>query len=205
MKNIRKEISIWVQVVVFLAIWTAILLITRTDLRIGIEAIKKLPDVITVYTILLLLFTKWAWKWPVFKGWLVPFPNLQGTWKGTLESTWINPETNAKIPPKEVLLVIRQSFNSISCTMHTDESTSHSTTAQINEEDAGGTFTLSYNYINRPNASVKHRSAMHDGAVILEIIPSPIKKLKGEYWTNRKSTGDISVTFHSSKLDQHWN
>ncbi len=84
--------------------------------------------------------------------------------------------------------------------MYTDESDSFSNTAQINEDDESGIFRLSYNYTNRSRANVRDRSAIHDGAAILKVITEPEKVLKGEYWTSRKTTGDISVKFVSRKL-----
>lgn len=200
MKNIQKEILIWIQLIAFVMIWLAVLFFSGTDLKIGWEAIKKLPDVVTIYILLVLLFTNWAWRSPIFKGWLVPFPDLQGTWKGTLESTWVDSPTGQKNPSKDVTLVIKQTFSSISCVMYTDESDSFSNTAQINEDDESGIFRLSYNYTNRPKANVRERSAMHDGAAILKVITRPERYLEGEYWTNRKTIGDIRVKFISKKL-----
>jgi hypothetical protein len=202
MKNIRKEILIWVQLIAFVIIWVVVLFFSETSLKIGWEAIKKLPDVVTIYVLLVLAFTKWAWRLPIFKGWLVPFPDLQGTWKGILKSTWIDPNTSQKITDKNVTLVIKQTFSNISCVMYTDESDSFSNTAQINEDDDSGIFRLSYNYTNRSKANVRDRSAIHDGATILKIIIEPEKSLEGEYWTSRKTTGDISVKFISKKLSQ---
>lgn len=202
MKNIRKEILVWIQLGMFVAIWGGLLYVSNVEFVIGWEAIKKLPEVITIYVIIALIFAKWAWRFPIFKGWLVPFPDLEGTWKGTLQSTWIDSISNQKIPAKAVTLVIKQTFSSIGCVMYTNESDSFSTTAQINEDDESGVFRLSYNYINRPHAKIRDRSEIHDGAAILKIILEPNRKLEGEYWTSRKTTGDISVKFVSRKLTQ---
>lgn len=85
---------------------------------------------------------------------------------------------------------------------YTDESNSFSNTSQIIEDDESGIFRLSYNYTNRPNASVRDRSAIHDGAAILRVIPGTERKLEGEYWTSRKTTGDIHLKFVSKKVTQ---
>ena len=200
MKNIRKEILVWIQLASFVAIWVIVLLISNTSLNIGWDAIQKLPDVITIYAVLALIFTKWAWRLKIFRGWLVPLPDLQGTWKGVLQSTWIDPVTNQKVKPIEVTLVIKQTFSTISCVMFTPESDSFSTTAQINEDDNSGIFRLTYNYTNRSKANVRDRSEIHDGAAILKFIATPEKSLEGEYWTSRKTTGDISIKFVSRKM-----
>src|SRR5882724_6668944 len=131
MKNIKEETLLWVQLGSFVAIWVAILYATGTGLTINWEAIKKLPDVVTVYVVLSFLFTKWLWRLPIFQGWLVPFPDLQGTWQGELKSTWKNPATDQNIAPVPIVLVIRQTFSSISGVLYTHESDSYSTAAQI--------------------------------------------------------------------------
>jgi hypothetical protein len=41
---------------------------------------------------------------------------------------------------------------------------------------------------------------MHDGAAILKIVERPERVLEGQYWTDRKTTGDIQVLFKSKSL-----
>jgi hypothetical protein len=200
MKNIKDGAIIWGQLLSFIAIWSVILFLTNTPLTINVEAIKKLPDVVMVYAVLLFVFTKWVWRMPLLQGWLVPFPDMEGTWEGTLQTTWIDPKTKKSPAPIPLILVIRQSFDLISCVMYTKESNSHSTTANFMKEDDSGIKRLTYVYSNRPDASIRERSAVHDGAAILTIASKPKKKLEGEYWTNRKTTGSINLTFKSKEL-----
>ena len=140
MKNIKENALLWVQLGSFVAIWVAILYATGTGLAINWETIKKLPDVVTVYVILLFIFTKWLWRLSIFQGWLVPFPDLQGTWQGELSSTWKSPATDQRIPPTPVILVVKQSFSSISCVLYTGESDRYSTAAQISRDDDSAGF-----------------------------------------------------------------
>src|SRR5258708_1343303 len=133
MRNIKHEILLWVHIVSIVLIWTAILYFTGTGLAINWEALRKLPDVVTVYVVLSFVFTKWLWRCRIFKGWLVPFPDLQGTWQGELKTGWKDPKTGAVLPPIPVVFVITQSFTSISCVMYTRESESYSTAAQMDE------------------------------------------------------------------------
>lgn len=200
MKNIRKEIALWLQVGTFLAVWVAILFFSGIEFRINWEALKKLPEAIGIYSILLLAFTTWAWRLRFLKGWLVPYPELEGTWEGTLESTWVDPRTGQRKPSIPILLVIKQSFSAISCVMHSKESMSYSNAAQISTDDESGIVRLSYNYTNRPKATVRDRSEIQDGAAILRIVTEPQRALEGEYWTSRKTTGDMRLTFKSRKL-----
>lgn len=200
MKNIRKEIALWLQVGTFLAVWVAILFFSGIEFRINWEALKKLPEAIGIYSILLLAFTTWAWRLPFLQGWLVPYPDLEGTWEGTLESTWEDPSTGKRKSPIPIVFVIKQSFSSVSCVVYSEESSSYSNTAQISADDDSGTLQLSFNYTNRPRASVRERSEIHDGAAILRIFKRATLTLEGEYWTSRKTTGDMHLKFKSRKL-----
>lgn len=200
MKNIKDEVIIWGQLITFIGTWSVVLFVTNTPLKINFEAIKKLPDVVTVYSILLLIFIKWGWRIPQLQGWLVPFPDLEGTWEGTLQTTWIGPKTKKALTPIPFILVIRQSFNSINCVMYTKESNSYSTTANFMNEGESGIKRLSYVYTNRPDASIRDRSEVHDGAAILTIVSKPKRKLEGEYWTSRKTTGSIKLVFKTKEL-----
>src|SRR5258708_38491661 len=62
MRNIKHEILLWVHIISIVLIWAAILYLTGTGLAINWEALKKLPDVVTVYVILSVIFTKWLWR-----------------------------------------------------------------------------------------------------------------------------------------------
>ena len=199
MKNIRQEAVTWIQLVTFIAIWIVLILVSTRQLSISWESVKLLPEVVTIYTILYLSFIKWGWRLPFLQGWLVPFPDLEGTWQGTLETTWQYPETNVIQPAIPVILVIKQSFETISCVLYTKESTSYSSAALLSEEDDSGIKRLSYVYTNTPELTVRNRSPRHDGAAILRIITTPERSLQGEYWTNRKTTGTISLKFRSRR------
>jgi len=64
-------------------------------------------------------FVSYAWKWRIFRGWLVPFPDLNGTWEGTIQTTWKNLETGEIPGPIPVTLTVKQSFIRMSCVMRT--------------------------------------------------------------------------------------
>jgi len=201
MKNFRKEISTWVQFITFILLWGIILVFSQTDLTKYLDVLKKVPDAIAAYGICYLVFTKWLWRLSLLQGWLVPFPDLQGTWEGTLQTTWKDADGNTPAPIP-LLLVIRQSFDSINCVMHTKESSSVSNAALLSEDIGSGLHCLSYNYTNKPDAAIRGRSAVHDGAALLTVIKKPVKMLKGEYWTNRKTTGSIKLKFKSRELKE---
>jgi hypothetical protein len=199
MKNIKHEVSVWVQLVAFVGLWACILYATRTEFVINLESVKKLPEVVTAYLLLHFAFTKWGWRWTVFRGWLVPYPDLQGTWQGELQTTWRNPQTGEVPGPIAVTIAIRQTFSAISIVMFTGESMSYSTAASLSEADESGIMRLSYTYTNTPKVGVRDRSIVHDGAAIFRIITEPERRLEGEYWTNRKSTGEMRLRYNSPR------
>lgn len=200
MHNVKREALIWVQLASILGIWAAILYCTGTGFAINWEAIEKLPHVVTIYVVVSFVFVKWLWRLPIFRGWLVPFPDLQGTWEGELRSTWKNPETGQPIAPLRMVVVIRQTYSTVSCTLFTKESESYSTAAQITRDEETGSLSLDYTYTNRSKATLRHRSPIHDGAARLRIVTLPDPALEGEYWTSRCTTGDMILRFRSRDL-----
>lgn len=205
MDKINTTIKVHVQIFVFFAIWIAVLIVTDVyspfDL---VQAAKEIPQAISIYVVLGIIFTKYVWKWPILQGWLIKIPVLQGTWVGELKSDWVNPETQKGIDPIPIVLVIRQTYLAIRITLMTQESSSYSTTADINTVTSGDELYLVYNYTNRPKATIRDRSAIHDGAATLKIVRTPKRILEGEYWTNRKTRGEIRVQFKSKKIAEQF-
>ena len=136
------------------------------------------------------------WRMPALQGWLVPFPDLQGTWQGEVRLTGSDADPSVPVP---VVLVIKQTLSSMSVTMHTITSDSYSTTAQLSR-NADGTLRLTYNYTNRPKAAVRDRFTIHDGAAILRVVLRPKRVLEGEYWTNHRTMGSITVRYRSRRI-----
>jgi len=199
MKNLNKNLEIWFYIIPFVIIWLIIIQITNIASVISFETIKKIPDAVMYAGMFYLLFSKYLWKYKIFRNWLVPYPNLQGTWAGTLKSTWIDPKTNKTLDPIPVQFCIRQDFENIHISMYTKESSSFSQAASFVLE-SDNTISLSYTYSNKPQATVRDRSEIHDGASYLRIIESATPMLEGEYWTSRKTTGDIKIKKTSDKL-----
>lgn len=197
---IKNEALNWTRVILPVVIWLTLLYFSETGITFGWEAARKIPDTVFIYAVLVFVFTKWIWRWPIFQGWLISFSDLQGTWQGHLKSTWVDPTTGKKLDPIQLTVAIKQTFSTISCVLYTAESDSFSTAAQINEDNESGIQCLSYTYTNKPRATIRNRSAIHYGAAVLKIINKPQCALEGEYWTSRKTTGEISLTFTSKKI-----
>src|ERR1019366_4371993 len=109
MKNIRHEIALWAKAITFIGIWVLLAIIGGGQPILSWQAVTKIPDVVLIYGVLYFVFTTWIWRWKAFQGWLVPFPDLQGTWVGELRSTWVNPSTAEQVPAIPIKIVIHQS------------------------------------------------------------------------------------------------
>ena len=189
-----KEVAIGLIIGLSIIVWCVILWLTKTSLVLNWSAFKHLPTVITVDVFLYGLFVNWIWKWKRLQGWLVPFPDLNGTWTGKIKSLWKNPETGESIPELDATLTINQTFLSVHCAIKTAESESKSYSASFLINPDTGIKQLVYNYYNKPKPSVRDRSIPHDGTVLLNINGDRGSiKLEGEYWTSRRSNGEIRL------------
>ena len=200
MKNIKIKSILFLILGISAVIWFLIAYYKNIDMSNFQEYIKILPQVVTIDLVLYSIFTKWLWKLKIFQYWLVPFPDLQGTWEGFIFSNWENPDGTGKIKRIPAILTIKQSFSSISCKVKTSESTSFSYAEGFKIDEERQVRQLVYSYTNKPKLSLSERSAVHEGTIILDIILEREKKLKGEYWTSRKTTGEVVFKFREKKL-----
>ena len=186
---IGLTISVWL-----IALWV------RGEPVLSIEFIQPFSIVVGAITIIAALFNKYAWSWKIFKGWYVNRPDLRGTWKVVLESSWIKPDTNEKKHPIIGYAVIRQTFTSLSIRLMTTESRSKLVAQSIKKED-DGLFRIAAIYRNEPKIELQgNRSEMHYGSFLLEIHGSPVSLMEGHYWTDRGTKGSMKLTEHKKEL-----
>jgi hypothetical protein len=139
----------------------------------------------------------WLWETLIWRSRLaqripsVP-RDINGTWKGTLDSFWIDPKTGKSPAPKPAYLVVRQSASTVSAILLTDESKSVSSMGLVSS--GAGIASLDYIYLNRPDPHVENRSRMHHGSASLDIIGSPATRLRGRYWTDRDTRGELDLS-----------
>lgn len=201
-KNLNIKVFIGILVIISMILLIMVILLTNTPFS-PLEMLKKIPMVITLDGVIVALFIKWGWKLTIFQNWLVPFPCLEGTWKGTVQTTWKDP--NGKIPePIIVILVIKQSFLTTKCTMFSKEMTSGSCTSEFLLDHESDSKKIIYSYKSVPKTTIRDRSPIHHGTAFLDIITKPSIMLKGEYWTSRKTSGEINLKFDSKELSQHF-
>jgi len=200
MKNLNLKAFIYILLGLSATLGFIIAILTGLDISKLWDFIKILPTVATIDLIFLGVFIKWGWRWKVFQGWLVPFADLNGTWQGSIQTTWKKPETGETPGPIPTILTIKQTFTKISCVMRTAEMTSYSFAEQFKLDKDNQIRQLAYSYTSKPKPAITDRSIPHEGTIIFDIIGKPLSKLKGHYWTARKSTGEITLTFREMKL-----
>lgn len=174
-------------------------LLQRFDLRNFLDVLRLIPVVATADGIAYFVFAAWLWRWKWLQGWLIPFPDLNGTWEGHIQTNW--KDADGKTPgPIPVILSIKQSFTRISCVMRTGEMESHSYLEGFCIDKDSQVRRLCYSYISRPKATLRGRSTPHDGTMLFNIIGKPAQKLEGEYWTQRQTIGSATLTFLKKEL-----
>jgi hypothetical protein len=156
---------------------------------------------VVVVLLALAAWDKWLWRLPfVQRVALVP-RDIRGTWKGDLNSFWKD-ETGFSPPRKTAYLVVRQSAWRVSVVLLTDESRSVSSLATVSSD--GVTASLDYIYLNRPDSRFEERSRIHHGSASFDIIGVPATRLRGRYWTNRDSRGELDFTARLPKITEDY-
>lgn len=130
----------------------------------------------------------WLWRLPLVQRVARVPRDIHGTWKGSLDSFWKD-AAGSSPPKKTVYLVVRQSAWRVSVVLITDESRSTSSLARVLSD--GVTASLEYMFLNRPDSRVEAQSRMHHGSASLDITGRPATRLRGRYWTNRDSRGEL--------------
>jgi hypothetical protein len=131
------------------------------------------------------------WRWiPLLDRW---YPDLTGRWEGTYLSTYVRPETGQPATGA-IWVVIRQGLFNTSIVSGSDEMRSHSTRSWLDADRDAQRFRLGYTYSSEPDAAVRQRSAPHEGICWLTSMPDlGPDKLKGLYYTQRSTIGDLSL------------
>jgi len=199
MRNLKALPFIWILLGFSAGVFLLLAILEGADQQNLWSIVRLVPQVVTADSVLITLFvTRW-WRWRVLQNWLVPFPDLDGSWDGFIQTTWVNPETGKTPGRIPVLLAIRQSFTQISCVMHTAEMSSHSYAADFILDEPGQIRRLVYSYRSSPRPTVAHRSPPHDGTIVFDIVVKPRRALDGRYWTERKTTGEIHLHFRTKQ------
>jgi hypothetical protein len=179
------------------ALWGALLLLD--GVAVSLAWIRPFSTVLGALVLLLGVFDQWAWRFRFLHPWFVSTPDLQGTWKGQLISTWVDPEMGDRTPPIEGYLVVRQTFSSLHMRLITRESNSELLSGSIVRE-MDGTQKIVGTYRNTPRLLRRDVSPIHHGGLLLQIHGRPPSSLDGQYWTDRDTKGELRFTERSNQV-----
>jgi hypothetical protein len=175
--NERKIIPLYIAGASILVAW--ILNGTLEAIQLAVPWWIDAPSVIGFYGMLYALFDKVLWKKKIFRSIrVVKIPDLNGTWKGYLASSFDEHATR-----HDATIKIFQNWTRMSITLETAYSKSHSLIAGIITETSSE-ISLNYEYLNEPIADAKDTMHIHRGTARLAFYPEG-KVFEGEYYTGR--------------------
>jgi hypothetical protein len=184
----NRQLSALIAVAV--AIWAVLLIFGGVAL--SAEMLRPFSTVTGVLALVLVGFDRYFWRLPWLHPWFVEVPNIRGVWKTQINSTWVNPETEEPIEPVTGFMVIRQTYSTTSIRLMTNESASKVLTAKIVREPDGIHSVIGV-YTSEPRRSVRDRSPIHYGGLMLHVQGKPPTLLDGHYWTDRGTLGELTL------------
>ena len=140
-------------------------------------------------------FLLWRWSW--LHGWFVKRPDLRGTWRVELQSDWIDPATNVVVPIIICYMGVEQTLSTLQMHLMTPESESWFIAERITPSRSKVGYRVAGVYTNEPKTHLRgKRSEIHLGGMLLDT-HGPANRpntLTGEYWTDRKTKGQMKFT-----------
>lgn len=156
------------------------------------SAFEIATPVTIAFIVLIFVIGKWGW----LLIWKCPglgaimhksvCPNLNGTWKGTIQSNYLGPDGNPV--SKDVTLNINADIFGFKVNLNSDDNYQSSKVVQseIYKDPRTNTFYLSYIFEAEVPIPEETDDRLFEGAAKLEVIMvDNSTQLKGTYWTNR--------------------
>lgn len=138
-------------------------------------------EAISITAIIMALYDKLLWR-------INPFdstPRLKGNYTGKLLYDY-----NGQRKRKDIRVTIEQTSLKVSVKITTNEITSNTITSDLIEEN--GEYVLYYTYLTNPRSQYSTQNPIQHGTC--RLIQTDKDKLEGQYWTSRKTIGDIKLT-----------
>ena len=186
-------------IVLSIGLWVIGALLTGADFTLSGNLLRPVGPVLFAVGIVLTVFELWLWHCRILYPWFVDRPDLRGTWRATFVSSYVPPGKSEPVGAVDALFVIRQTFSSLHIRMLTAESSSNTVGATVSREPDSSHLILGV-YENRPREEVSHRSSMHVGAMWLSGDGRLPDALRGFYWTNRATRGDLTLRSRERRL-----
>lgn len=150
---------------------------------LGVQSTKPediwsyISNSVAVVSAISFFYVNWGWRLNPFE----KLPKLKKKYTGTLKYNYKN-----KPGEKPIELKIKQTLFSIKVISRTDINKSSTIIGNIVMEN--DEYVLYYSYRTSPDLMIKNNPIQHGTC---RIILDEIKELKGCYWTDRNTTGDM--------------
>jgi hypothetical protein len=174
-----------------LCTWTAIIaLVLRILASIFLDFLKcehiydwigAVSEAVSFSLVVATVYNKWAWK----INFLDKTPRIYGQYSGTIYYNY-----NGQQKKKSTKVEIKQTYLKVRVKIKTNEITSNTITSDMVEEN--GEYILYYTYITNPQSQYSDENPIQYGTCRLML--SEKNKLIGQYWTSRKTKGDIKLS-----------
>ena len=195
----RLHISVFLGLSVL--VWWLVLFAQGTQL--GWQYLHPFGTVVTVLVLLGWVLEVRLWRWSWLHDWFVKRPDLRGTWRGELQSDWINPKTDARVSPIVCYMGVAQTLSRLQMHLMTPESESWLIAESVSSSPSAEGYQISGVYQNRPQTLLRgDRSEMHLGGLLFDT-HGPANRpdtLTGEYWTDRKTKGKMTFTIRQAAV-----
>lgn len=166
------------------------------DNAVDASILRSVPTSLAVVSALFYAFYSWAWRTPwVAK--LMRRPVLYGVWLGYISSDYNSSQTQQPliIP---IVFVVRQTYLTLSIQSFTKSKAGESKMEALIRNTRTDATRLGYVFELISDHSGK--KTLTSGAGDLELLDGN-SLLKGTYWTNSPTHGDLSVRLQSRKID----
>ncbi|MES2528873.1 MAG: hypothetical protein V4598_17435 [Bdellovibrionota bacterium] len=182
MRNTDVKISCFLAILSFSAIFIV-------NSSFNFEGVWKAASSAVTFTLLArFLFIKWIWKWKCLSFLRIfhNVPVIEGKWMGSYTSTH-----NDGVTGNVEVSIYQPTIFKFHITQNTGESLSLSKGEWL-EERQDKVVELHFSYFNTPDASVRSVSPMSTGFATYQLVETTVpRKLLGNYFTDRKSTGKV--------------
>jgi|GEM_PF-843934 len=193
----QSEVKIFASfsIIIGVIVWLTAYKINSFEV-VSLDSLKHINLGISAAGLFWFCYFKWIWKWSYINK-LLYRPNLNGTWLGEFESDWKNPQGNTN-PPMRFVLVVRQSWFSVSINAFTNLQRTESYAETLVLEKEKGKKLLAYLFSQKFSGAGNKES--RQGAAELDFADTKFKKvLAGHFWTRAGTSGYIKVKKASKK------
>lgn len=175
--------------------WAIVLCWQGTE--ITSDHFRPFGTVVGVLGVFSLLLEHFLWRLNWLQPWFVRRPDLRGTWKVSLQSDYIDPETNMRMKPITCFMGVTQTLSTLNMHLMTPESESWLIAESISPSPNGDGYQISGVYTNKPKIHLRgQRSDIHLGGLVLDTHGTMVQpsSIAGEYWTDRNTSGSMQFS-----------